>query len=226
MKVACHQPEYWPIPRLLAKWRSADLLVLLDNVDFDRESLQHRMKLNDPSGSVAWITIPYVHVGGPQQIRVVEAADPKWPEKHFQIISRYYKAIAKPESLKEVAAWYRERALHWASVAEAAWESMQFLARVTHLTTPVVFASALIPPEGGWGTSGSRVLNLCRALQADTYISGASGAKLLDARAFEQARIRIEIQAFPQESGMLAGLSGLHDYLLEGPEYLAYQSRA
>ncbi len=225
MKICAHQPEYWPIPRLLAKWRSADLLVLLDTVDFDRESLQHRMKLTDATGSLAWVTIPYQHVGGPQQIRVVEAADPKWPEKHFQIISRYYKASAKPESLKEVARWYHERAMRWESVAEAALGSMQFLAAVTHLATPVVFASALIAPEGGWGSGGTRVLNICKALHADAYISGASGAKLLDTRAFEQARVRIEIQAFPQESGMLAGLSGLHDYLLEGPEYLAYQSR-
>jgi hypothetical protein len=226
MKVAIHQPEYWPIPRLLAKWRGADLLVLLDTADFDRESLQHRMKLQDAADQAQWVTIPYVHVGGPQQIRVLEAADPKWPEKHFQAISRYYRTRAKPDALRRVAEWFAQRQMDPVSVAEAAYDSMSFLGEVTHLGTPVVFASALVAPDGGWGTSGTRVLNICKTVKADVYLSGLSGAKLLDTRAFERARIAIEIQAFPQESGMLAGRSGLHDYLMEGPEYLAYQSRA
>lgn len=232
MKICCHQPEYWPIPRLLAKWRAADLLVVLDNVDFDRESLQHRMKLQDASGSPAWATIPYVHAGTPnrpvpQQIRILEAHDLAWPEKHWATIQRFYKARAKPECLSAVEAWYYERKRQPASIAEAAWESMRFLATATHLETPWVFASALLAPPNGWGEGGARVLNICRVLQADAYLSGETGVKLLDRYGYEfrQAGIAIEVQAFQEEQGALAGLSGLHEYLTEGPEHLAYMTR-
>ena len=49
--IAIHQPEYFPWLGFLDKSRQVDAFVLLDNVQFDRSSLQHRAKVlgpNDP----------------------------------------------------------------------------------------------------------------------------------------------------------------------------------
>jgi len=87
---------------------------------------------------------------------------------------------------------------------------------------PVILASALIPPEGGWGQKSDLVLNICKAMKADRYLAGVRGSQYLDYAAFERAGVSIEVQAFAHPPGMLgrsqAELSALHTYLTEGPD--------
>jgi hypothetical protein len=216
-----HQPEYWAIPRLLAKWRSADLFIMLDSAQFDRTSYQHRARMKNVGGRVNnFLTIPYRHIGEPQQIRVLEPDDPGWPEQHWQFVKNWYPGpMAR---LREVSYWFRRMAERDDSIGNFAWASMTWLAAQAHITTPVVPASALIAPEGGWGARDNWVLNLCQAVRAKTYLSGKSGAQYLDFQAFDRAGISVEIQSYSQPT---EELSGLHEYLMEGPEHLAYLTR-
>lgn len=239
MKIAIHQPEYWPLPRLLAKWASVDLLILLDTVDFNRESLQHRARLLRSGGPPIWLTIPFRHVGGAQRLRTVEPADVTWPLRHLAQIREWYRGLASPKTLGRVADWYHgmlpstDTGLTL-SVAQWAGESMDYLgAHLCGLTLPpVMLASALQAPPQGWGARGDLVLNLCRAVGAKTYLAGARGAQYLDYAAFDRAGISIEVQAFAPVGSALAAtqhthgppgtspveLSALHLYLVEGPE--------
>lgn len=222
MRVAIHQPEYWPIPRLLAKWRAADLLIMLDSAQFDRASYQHRARLmNVGARTTKFLTIPYRHIGEPQQIRVLEPDDPTWPAQHWQFVKNWYAGI-EAARLREVSYWFRKMADREESIGNYAWASMTWLAAQAHIETPVVPSSALVPPDGGWGNKDRWVLNLCKAVRAKIYLSGKSGAQYLDFQAFEQAGITVEIQSYSQPT---EELSGLHEYLVEGPEHLAYLTR-
>lgn len=223
--LACHQPEYWPIPRLLAKWAAVDLLVLLDVVNFNRESLQHRCRLAR-GAEPQWLTIPFRHVGAPQRIRSVEPSDITWPARHRAQIREWYRHV-DARRLTHVGDWYyantpaREEAT--LSVAMYAAQSMTDLAALCGLAMPpVLLASALRPPENGWGLKSDLVLNVCRAVGAKTYLAGVRGAQYLDYDAFERAGISIEVQAFAH-SPTFPGrsqeeLSALHTYLVDGPE--------
>ena len=224
MKIAIHQPEYWPIPRLLAKWRAADLLIMLDNVDFDRESYQHRAKVRYQAGgkSLNFLTIPFRHAGEPQQIRVLEPATPDWAQAHWDCIKNWYRDSAPADRLREVGYWFRRVAEHEDSIGNYAWASMVWLGAQAHIDTPVVPASALIGPDGGWGYKDTRVLRLCQAVRAKTYLSGKSGAAYIDFAEFERVGISVEVQSYSQPT---EELSGLHEYLTEGPEHLAYLTR-
>ena len=90
MKVAIHQPEYLPHLGLLAKIKAVDLFVLLDDVQFNRASLQHRAKIAGPRG-MEWLTIPFRHAH-PQTIDAVEIADPTWWWQHRNRIAGIYQA--------------------------------------------------------------------------------------------------------------------------------------
>src|SRR5262252_2838882 len=88
MRLAIHQPEYFPWLGFLDKARRADVLVLLDHVQFDRSSLQHRAKIAG-SGGLVWLTIPFVH-RFPQRIDEVAFADDRWRAKHWKSVVACY----------------------------------------------------------------------------------------------------------------------------------------
>ena len=215
-RVAIHQPEYWPLPRLLAKWAAADLLVVLDIAQFDRSSLQHRARLRSRfDGAYRWLTIPFAHVGVPQQIRVLEPVDRGWALKHWSRLREWYRG-ADPARLRAVEDWFLLLdAASGEAISTYALESMRILAALASIRTPYVLASALVPPPGGWGGKSDLVLNICRRVGARTYLSGVRGASYLDWSAFERAGISIEVQAYRQSEGE-AELSALHTYIEGG----------
>jgi hypothetical protein len=86
--VVIHQPEYFPWLGFLDKARQADVLVLLDSVQFDRSSLQHRAKIVGANGPL-WLTMPYVH-RFPQRIDEVELAADRWSVKHQKSVQACY----------------------------------------------------------------------------------------------------------------------------------------
>jgi hypothetical protein len=168
-----------------------------------------------------YLTIPYLHVGTPQQIRVLEPSEPGWADKHWQQVKNWYRGCDDAR-LREVSYWFRRVASQDDSIGNYAWASMAWLAGMIHLDTPIVPASALVAPPDGWGSRGAWVLRLCQAVRAKTYLSGRSGAQYLDFHAFERSGIAVEVQAYSQDR---EDLSGLHEYLTEGPEHLAYMTR-
>lgn len=217
MKVAIHQPEYWPIPRLLAKWAAADLLIILDIAQFDRSSLQHRARLKSRfDGMYRWLTIPFIH-SGPQQIRVLEPAERTWALKHWYRLREWYRD-ADEARMELISTWFNGRERGQA-ISTYALESMEFLGKLLNISTKVQLASAMMPPEGGWGGKSDLVLNLCRAAQSTVYLSGVRGASYLDWNAFERVGISIEVQAYRHQSAE-PELSALHTYLEHGQDAL------
>ena len=58
MKVACHQPAYLPWPGFFCKAMKADVIVLLDGVQFPRgTSRVNRNRIKTPGGQT-WLTVP------------------------------------------------------------------------------------------------------------------------------------------------------------------------
>lgn len=226
MRVAIHQPEYWPLPRLLAKWAQVDLLVLLDTVQFDRSSLQHRCGLTAPDGQLRWLTIPFRHEVVIPRLRSLEPADGQWPLQHARRVREWYRG-ADPTRADEAARWFLTMATkpdH--SVAQYATDSMLWCAHQIGLTVPTIWASALFAPAGGWRGKADLVLDICQQVGATTYLSGVTGAAYLERAgfAFQEAQITVQVQSFPMARDYMRQgkeLSALHVYLTDGAEALA-----
>jgi hypothetical protein len=225
MRVAIHQPEYWPLPRLLAKWAQSDVLILLDTVQFDRASLQHRCRLASPDGQLRWLTIPFRHELPLPRLRSLEPASTEWPVQHERRLLEWYRH-SDPIRMQEVHRWFQTmRRTPDHSVAQYAADSLLWCGHQIQLTTPTLWASALFPPEGGWRSKADLVLDLCKTVGATTYVSGVSGATYLERAgfAFQEAGIDVEVQAFSmarEYTRQGKELSALHVYLTDGPEAL------
>lgn len=215
MKVAIHQPEYFPCLGLLHKLRAADAVILLDDVQFKRDSLQQRCKIAKPGGGVQWLSIPIVHAH-PQKICDVRAVDASWAPRHLAKLRAVYGsapgfACARP-AFEQLLAAPSEH------VAEIATASMLLLMKAfgTAPPPPPFVKSSELKAKGH---KGELVLDLCRKIGAKAYLTGKGGAGYLDAEAFAAAGIEIELCTFeapryrdeqPEDPGLSALDAWLH----------------
>ncbi len=187
--VAIHQPEYFPWLGFLDKARSVDALVLLDSVQFDRSSLQHRAKLLGANGPL-WLTIPFRH-NFPQRMLDVAFADPRWATKHMKSVQAAY-----GRAPGFGVAWPRLQAFFTTPhprLVDALCASVDLLLDAFGVRPKEVVRSSTLEVEGD---KGELVRNICRALGASTYLSGQTGAKYLEAEDFESSGIEIAVQRF------------------------------
>jgi hypothetical protein len=104
----------------------------------------------------------------------------------------------------------------WESVYESSWLNLLNLLRYTYgwfvrqleITTPHVLASELRPN----GHKTERLLNICEAVDATTYLSGPKGREYLELERFE--RVGVEVR-FHDYEPMGDGLSAI-DTILGG----------
>jgi WbqC-like protein family len=187
--VAIHQPEYFPWLGFLDKARRADVFVLLDTVQFDRSSLQHRAKVIG-SGGVVWLTIPFVH-RFPQPIDEVGFADPRWATKHEKTLQACYgRAAGYKLAAPKLQAFF---AAPRATLAEATMASVALLLEAFEVRPPRLCRASELAARG---EKADLVLAICKELGARRYLSGRTGATYLDAGVFAAAGIEIVLQEF------------------------------
>jgi hypothetical protein len=225
MRVTIHQPQYLPWLGYFDKIDQADCFVVLDNVQFKKNEWQNRNRIRTATGW-QWLTVPVLHKF-PQLITEVgvDNAAP-WGRKHFQaLISNYHAAPFFASHRPFFEDLYARR---WDRLVDLSLAALRYLITALGIETRVVLASELTTE----GTSTARLVSICRALGADTYISGAGAHDYLDSGLFESAGIRVEFQEFrcpkyPQQfDGFEPNLSVVDLLLNCGDDALAVLRRA
>ncbi len=211
MIVTIHQPGYLPWAPFLEKALRSDVFVLLDDVQFEKNSEQNRNRIKTPRGA-EWLTVPVQRRLGTLIPDVFIPADQDgWRVKHRRSIEQNYRraphfdAVAGPLFALLDRPWDRLLDLTLA-VDRLFLEWAGFSGRFER-------ASALSVP----GRKACRILEFCSRLGADTYLSGPAGLDYLDPAAFASAGVRILYQHYdhrdyPQlypEAGFVPRLSAL-----------------
>ena len=217
MKVAIHQPHYLPWLGYLAKWATADVFVLLDTVQFEKNGWQNRNRIKTREGA-AWLTVPVHAPLGTAITGVTLDAGQPWPRRHLRAVEHAYaRASAFPRFRDSLADFY---AREWPALAPLAVASARWLAEAFGIGTPAVLASEL----GVEATDSSlRLAALCRAVGADTYLAGPDAILYMDPAPFREAGIAVLCQQYEhptyrqQHGGFIPHLSGLDLLLNEGP---------
>jgi hypothetical protein len=192
MTVSINQPAYLPWLGYFNRIALSDLHIVLDHVQFEKNSFVNRNKARTRQGWT-WLTVPLATKGrfGHLSINSLSIApnDP-WARKHWTTIRTSY---ARAPFFKDLAPAYE--ALYtkpWTDFLPMARDFMrQHLADLA-IDTPVLSSSTL----GVQGTKSDLVLNLCRAVGADIYLSGPLGRDYLDEASFASAGIDIKYQDF------------------------------
>ena len=219
--LAIHQPHYLPWLGYLAKWAAADAFIFLDTVQYEKNGWQNRNRIKTPAGP-RWITVPVrAHLGTPIAEIEIDAAQP-WRNRHLGAIEQAYGEAA--HFADHQAALQKLYASAWSHLAPLAVASAQWLADAVGIATPAQLASSLAITASD---PTERLVALCRAVGADTYLAGRDGACYMDTARFVEAGIRVLYQtyehpAYAQLHGEFApNCSGLDLLLTHGHEALA-----
>jgi WbqC-like protein family len=176
----------------LAKIMSADVWVVLDDVQFCRRDYQHRAKLarsESPEGWT-WVTLP-VHLpeGQRTEIRRVELADPELSAKRtngmiMQHLGRGSRGSVLQAALAPLISSITEsKRLH-----EVAEFSTRLLLDMVGWRGEIVRSSDFEVRQ----ERSARLADLTKAVQADTYLCGPGGRRYLDESAFGRLGLAVE----------------------------------
>jgi hypothetical protein len=190
-----HQPQYLPWLGYFDKVRSADLFVVLDKPQFEKNDWQNRNRVKGAQGPV-WLTVPVLSKGRSQQsIGDVEINGREdWARKHWTTLElNYRKAPYWGAYAPRLKAVYERP---WTRLAELNMALFSVLADALEVRTPVQIESRI----GSEGQATERLIDLCRRTGADAYLAGAGGAEYMDPGLFKAAGIRLLTQHYQHPS--------------------------
>jgi len=219
--VAIHQPNYVPWPGYFHKLAAADVFVYLDAVQYPRgQSFAPRNRIKTPNG-VTFLTIP-VSVpkgsGGKASYLEVEFAEDKWRKKHLATVEQSY---ARAAAFDEVYPVYERELEAGETFVGLNIGLIEAFADHLGIGTRRVRLSELLP---SFGQKTDLIVDVCRALDADAYLSGSGGGRdytdeaLLNEHGIELRYDEFESPEYPQLWGDFEPSLSILDLLLNcGP---------
>ena len=190
MKITIHQPNYFPYSGFFQKVSLSDVYVVLDKAQFQFD-ITNRNKIITPNGSWTRISVPIKKGQKFFDIRNVEINnDLPWAEKNWNLIYKSYKKSPFFDLYKVfLDSTYKKR---WNLIFDLNLQILKKIFDWLDIKTEIVLESEL----NITGTSSKRLLNICKKLGADTYISGIGGKKYLDEKLFEKNKIILKYQNY------------------------------
>jgi hypothetical protein len=176
MRITIHQPEHFPYMGFFQKMAAADLFVVLDNVNFRKNYFQNRNKYPNNAGHDEWFTVP-VGKDSPKLLikDVVTSADNRWRKKIVKQLKFNFN--------KDLTSIYESEKL-----IDINMKSIKFCCEELGIDIPMVHASEIVNDL----SSTELLVEICKNLNATTYLSGPSGRDYLDIQLFDAAGIKVE----------------------------------
>ncbi len=192
MIVACHQPNFLPWIGFFYKALLADLVVLLDDVQFARGfTWVNRNRLKCDQGEL-WLTVPVIKKGrGLQKISDVEVVNEgNWPRRFFQGISQNY---AHAPYFAEHRAFLKDlMQMRWRKLVDLNVAAIYYLAGSLGIGNKVVLQSSLqIQSQGS-----ELLVKITKETGADVYLTPLVSKKYVDEILFAQQGITIQFFKF------------------------------
>ncbi|MET8543229.1 WbqC family protein [Kitasatospora sp. NPDC004799] len=217
---AVHQPNFLPRLSTVAKLAAADVWVVLDDVQFNRRDYQHRARLGpvDGTGPTRWLSVPtHLPAGRTTLIRDARLVEvPRTVRRVERVLRQHYRAShfwpRLAADLLGLLTLFRSTD-RMAEIAEA---STLLLLHLLGWSGATVRSSTL---SAGSGRT-QRLVDLCRAVGADTYLCGTGGSRYIEPGLFAVGRVELRQFGVPT-TGVWADarrISALHSLMVHGPD--------
>lgn len=194
MIITIHQPEHLPWLGLFNKIAKADVFVVLDSVQFEKNYFQNRNRILGSNG-VQWVSIP-VSTKGHMDSTIANtliANDPKnakWKDKYLLTIKQNY---GKYPFFNEVYPLL-ERAINIDTdyFCEINIEIIRLFCEALGIRPKYVRSSELEIN----GLKSDLILDICKKMNADIYIAGPSGRDYLNMNSFNENGIEVKFNDY------------------------------
>ena len=190
MIVAIHQPEYLPWLGFFKKMMNVELFVFLDDVQFRKKGWQNRNRIRINDGTTL-LSIP-VHTHSYPKINEVTIDNEKnWSIRHKKSILYNYARAPYFDEIKDFIESIFEKKFQY--LVDLNTEIIKFIMNELEIKSKIVFSSELEISKKG----SDRVLDICKAVGADHYITGTFWAESnLRVEEFKKSNIDVEFQKF------------------------------
>ena len=190
MIVAIHQPEYLPWLGFFKKMMNVELFVFLDDVQFRKKGWQNRNRIRINDGTTL-LSIP-VHTHSYPKINEVTIDNEKnWSIRHKKSILYNYARAPYFDEIKDFVESIFEKKFQY--LVDLNTEIIKFIMNELEIKSKIVFSSELEISKKG----SDRVLDICKAVGADHYITGTFWAESnLRVEEFKKSNIDVEFQKF------------------------------
>jgi hypothetical protein len=188
--VAVHQPQYLPWLGYFDKIDKADIFCFLDNVQFKKNEWQNRNRIKSAHGW-QWLTAPVLY-RFPQKINTVRINNTtNWMKKHRQaLITNYGKAPFFDEFFDFFESLY---SAEWELLADLNIYLAHKLLEMLKLDTKTTVRASEMQLSDD---PTERLIDICKAVECDTYLAGRDGTKYMDLPRFRQRGIQVIVQDF------------------------------
>jgi len=185
-----HQPNYLPYPGFFEKAYNSDVFVIYDTTQFRKNDWQNRNRICTYD-SWQWLSVPVIHNFG-QKIKDVRIDNAKKPlKKNWNSIKTIYgKAPFFRKYSDKLEEIYNR---NYELVSDLNNDLIIFFAGIFELNTKFIKNSDL-PLVSTFSTQA--LIDICKNVNADTYISGSEGKNYLQMELFEEAKIKVIFQNY------------------------------
>lgn len=185
--ITIHQPNYLPWAGFFHKWMISDAFIILDTVQYHKNEWQNRNRIKTSNGA-QWLTVPVTY-RFPQTIEQVGIASMPWARKQIAAIEQNY---AKAPYLDKY--WPELK-----TVFEQPWESLcalnvamiRVLGKFLTCEAPLLLASDMDTVSDD---PTLRLIELCKILEGNAYLSGSEGRNYLQRPTFQNANVELYFQ--------------------------------
>lgn len=191
MIISTHQPQYLAWLGYFDKIAKSDMFVFLDRVQYKPREFQNRNKVRTSTGPI-WLSVPVISKGkGRQQIDSVKVDNElSWQRKHLETFKSCY---GKAEFFDDYNDFLKQiYTKKWESLVDLNIFIISYILKRLEIDIPIYLESGLDIHN----TATDRIIDICRKLKVDTYLSGAGGKGYLDEARFPQAGIKLIYQEF------------------------------
>ena len=189
MKISIHQPEFLPWLGFFDKLFRSDVIVLLDDVQFQRRGFQNRNYIKTNNRKM-YLTVPFFH-NFPQKINEVMINNSlAWKRKQYKAIITSYSPAQYYQSydpfLKEV---YNTE---WTKLADLNIFFIEKIMSYLKLERELILSSELNVCSNGT----KRLIDICKILDAKEYLSGSGGLNYMDVDLFKKNGISVHLRRY------------------------------
>jgi len=192
MIVSINQPAYMPWLGYFDRIQKSDLHIVLDHVQFEKNSVINRNKVRTREGW-SWLTVPVRTKGNFGQLPIDQVeidTNLFWAKKHWRTIeNNYSKSLFFSQYSQSLQDFYNR---DWETLGALLDENRRYLLTELGIKKDLIRSSELSPQS----KKSDLVLELCKKVGATCYLSGPFGRDYLNEHEFEDAGIELRFHDY------------------------------
>ena len=212
MRVGIHQINYLPWMGYFNKIAKSDAFILMDEVQLTDGGMTQRNRVLNKNGDISFLTVAFKKKGYMDlpfsQVEINASVD--WQKRQYNFLwDNYHKFPYWNEVYDAFAFLFEEKFETLQQVNEG---GIRKIMQLLDIRTPLIYQSSL--QYNRKEKNSSLVLELCKAIGADCYMSGNGAKKYMVLDDFRENRIDVQFQTFehpfyPQKYALNEPILGL-----------------